>query len=156
MSEIKFKDVRYYDLISQDQLDAGKTILITVKGQPAGVMTPVVQWAKDNLLGAFVVYGTVNDLDSICDDLPQTNQSIAVVLTGAKFPVTEIMHWARTKNVTVFLAHDATATLPRYHVLLPSCVVQFTYDHTGQLTQATAIRNQQLATGWVVDFTEDK
>jgi len=156
MSEIKFKDVRYYDVISQGQLAAGKVILLTLKGHQAGVMTPVVQWAKDNLLGAFVVYGTVDDMTTILDDLPATNQSIAVVLTGATFPVTEIMHWARTNNVTVFLAHDANTILPRYQILLPSCVVQLTYDHTGRVANATTIRNQELATGWVVDFTEDK
>jgi hypothetical protein len=46
MSEITFKDARYYDLITKEQLAVGHVVLLTFKDQPAGVMTPAVEWAK--------------------------------------------------------------------------------------------------------------
>ncbi|QZA70865.1 hypothetical protein AH06_86 [Erwinia phage AH06] len=156
MNEITFKDERYYDLITKEQLTAGHVVLLSVKGQPAGVMTPAVQWAKDNLINAVVVYGTTNDLQAIRDEVMKVTQPIVVVLTGSTMSMHELSHWARDANVVVFLAVDANAALPRYHVLLAACMVELTYDHTGRVAQARAIRNIHTASGWVLDFTEDK
>lgn len=157
MSEITFKDARYYDLITKEQLSVGHAIMITLKGQKAGVMTTAVEWAKANLQNAFITYGTIDDLVSIADDLREVNQPIAVVLTGTRYNIAEISHWAREQNVTVFLVSDAMDALPRYHVMLSTCMVELTYSpENGQLISGKAIRNQKTMSGWVVDFTEDK
>ncbi|AHI60229.1 hypothetical protein Ea357_078 [Erwinia phage Ea35-70] len=155
MSEITFKDARYYDLITKEQLQPGHTILLSLKGQPAGVMTPAVQWAKDNLENTVVVYGTVDDLQSIRKEISTCDQPVAVVLTGGYHATYELTHWARENNVVVFLASDTNAPRPRYAVLLGTCLIQLTYDHTGRVSSATAIRNQATASGWVIDFTAD-
>lgn len=156
MSEITFKDARYYDLITKEQLTAGHAIILSLKRYPVGVMTTAVQWAKDNLDNAVVVYGTVDDLQSILDEVTAVKQPIVVVLTGTSMSMHELSHWAREANVTVFLAVDANAPLPRYHVLLAGCLIELTFGNNGCVSKGIAVRNQRTASGWVIDFTEDK
>lgn len=157
MSDITFKDARYYDLITKEQLSAGHVVMLSFKGHKDGLMTTAVTWAKENLQGTFITYGTIDDLASIVDDLREINQPITVVLTGTKYNIAEISHWARENNVMVFMASNAMDALPRYHVMLSTCMVEFTYSpETGQLASGKAIRNIRTASGWVIDFTETK
>jgi hypothetical protein len=95
-------------------------------------------------------------LASIADDLRECNQPIVVVLTGKIDNIAELSHWARETNVTVFLAADAKDPIPRYHVMLSTCMVELTYDHTGRVVSARSIRNIKTMSGWVIDFTKDE
>jgi len=155
MSEIKFKDARYYDLISQEQLSPGNVIMLSIKNNSGPLMGAGLSWVNENLDNFHLAFGNVDDLETLSKAFVGVKKPIVVLVTGSGSMTYDLAHYARDNNVTMFCLMDAR-TLPRYQILLANCVVELTYGKDDKLTKAMAIRNRELATGWSLDFTEDK
>lgn len=155
MSEIKLKDARYYDLISQEQLSPGKVIMLSIKNNSGTPMNAGLTWVKENLENINLAYGNVGDLETLSKTFVHTDKPIVVVVTGSSSMSYDLQHYAREHGVTLFCVVDAAAC-PRYQILLSNCTVELTYDKDNKVASAMAIRNRELATGWTIDFTGDK
>lgn len=157
MSEIKFKDARYYDHITQDQLAIGNVILLRVKAGELPDLKVAADWLADVTENATVISGSKENIAGILKAVEGSKKPIIVVMEGSQLDTAETTHWARENNVLVFIVVRRDKTLPRYIILLPRCAVDLEFNpETGRIERVLTLRNIATMSGWVTDFTKDE
>lgn len=158
MSEIKFKDARYYDHITQQQLAIGGIILLRVKtNENKDALSVAAEWVSGAVEQAVVIHGTREVVEKTLENITTSDKPVIVIIPMSQLDITETTHWATDRNVLVIGATNLNAITPRYTIMLARCVLDLDFDlQTGKLNKITTVRNIATMSGWVTDFTEGK